>query len=192
MEIRKIFLQILKSQDFKDKLQSINQNYPNLKQENFIRNLLLEMLNEVYFENDLSFKAFAEHPRENGRTDLSIVNKEKEQIFKVELKFQFTKDDQNFINYGRIIKKDFNIKNSDLFILIVCRFDIERKKEFDKTWGISSNLSRYHSKTEEWKENITTCFKEFSENTELQEAEFSFSKPYPTTYNFYLLNKNDF
>ena len=190
MDSKKIFLEILNSSDFKEKLQSISNNYPNLKQENFIRNTLLEILNEKYFENDLNLKAFAEHPREIGRTDLSIVNKETNQVFKVELKFQFTKDDKEFINYGRKITQDFITKESDLFILIVCSFDIIRKKEFDKSWGISSNLPRYHSKTDVWKENITTCFKGFIENAELQELDFTFSKPYPITYHFYLLNKN--
>lgn len=188
MEITDIIHKTISSQNFKNKLASINLNYPNLKQESFIRNTLLEIFNESYSNSKI--RAFAEHPRKKGRTDLSIVNLGNNAVFKIELKFQFTKDDNNFIDYGRIVKKDFVTKESDLFILIVCSFDEKSKKEFDEIWDISSKLVRYQSKTNCWNENIINCFNEFFDKAELKKIdEIKFSKPYPTQYNFYLLNK---
>lgn len=188
MELKKIFYEIIKSENFKEKLEKININYSNLKQENFIRNTLLEIINDSYSNSEL--RAFAEHPRENGRTDLSIVNITDNSIFKVELKFQFTKDDNHFEKYNKVVVKDFETKNSDLFILIVCNLDVNGKKEFDKTWGISSNLLRFHSDKDVWKENIKVCFEGFSEKAILREFEINVSKPYATNYNFYLLERN--
>lgn len=187
MEITDIIYKTISSQNFKNKLESINLNYPNLKQESFIRNTLLEIFNKSY--SSPKIRAFAEHPREKGRTDLSIVNLENNSVFKIELKFQFTKDDNHFKKYDKIVIKDFDTKNSDLFILIVCSFDIQEKKEFDNNWGISSNLSRFHSDKQHWKENIKVCFDGFLEKAGLQEFEINISKPYPTYYNFYLLNR---
>ncbi|MCD9855080.1 hypothetical protein LUD75_10200 [Epilithonimonas sp. JDS] len=188
MNFKNIFSEIINSENFKEKLEKINQNYPNLKQENFIRNVFLEIINESYSNSER--RAFAEHPRENGRTDLSIVNIADQSIFKVELKFQFTKDDNHFQNYNRVVVKDFETKNSDLFILIVCSFDVESKREFDQTWGISSNLLRFHSSEEIWKQNIKVCFDGFLEISNLQEYEITVSTPYQTNYNFYLLERN--
>jgi len=188
LDSTKIFYEIIISDNFRLNIEKININYPNLKQENFIRNTLLEIYNTEY--SNSTSRALAEHPRENGRTDLSIVNLSENSIFKVELKFQFTKDDNHFEKYNRVIVKDFETKNSDLFILIVCSFDGDGKKEFDKTWGISSNLSRFHSRKQIWKENIRVCFDGFSEKATLKEFEINVTKPYLTNYNFYLLSKN--
>ena len=56
--------QIIKSQEFEDDLTKINKNYFNLKQESFIRNIILEKLNE-FFNIGSNYKALAEYPREN-------------------------------------------------------------------------------------------------------------------------------
>ncbi len=188
MEIKNIISEIIISEKFQQQLEDINENYPNIKQENFIRNTLLEIFNKEY--SNSTSRAFAEHPRENGRTDLSIVNLSDNSIFKIELKFQFTKDDNHFEKYNKVVVKDFETKNSDLFILIVCSFDGDGKKEFDKNWGISSNLLRFHSGKQIWKENIKICFGGFLETASLQEFEINITKPYLTNYNFYLLSKN--
>ncbi|MCG2792287.1 MAG: hypothetical protein L6262_01910 [Weeksellaceae bacterium] len=188
MNYADIFSEIIISENFRNKLESINQNYPNLKQESFIRNTLLEIINKTYSHSQL--RAFAEHPREKGRTDLSLVNLIDNSVFKVELKFQFTKDDNHFEKYNKVVVKDFETKNSDLFIMIVCSFENKIKREYDKTWGISSNLSRFHSDKDVWKENLKVCFDGFSEKACLEEFEINVSKPYLTNYIFYLLKRN--
>lgn len=189
LDSTKIFSDIIISDNFRQNIEKININYPNLKQENFIRNAFLEIINESYANS--KYRAFAEHPRENGRTDLSIVNLGDNSIFKVELKFQFTKDDNHFEKYNKVLVKDFETKNSDLFILIVCSFDGDGKKEFDKTWGISSHLLRFHSGKDIWKENIRVCFDGFLEYASLKEFEINITEPYLTSYNFYLLQRNN-
>ncbi|WP_264564412.1 hypothetical protein [Flavobacterium sp. N3904] len=77
-----------------------------MKQELFIRNAILEIFNS---DRELGLKAFAEHPRVNlTRIDMSIVNNRiKEQPFKIELKYQFTKDSKYISDYGKTFEKDF-------------------------------------------------------------------------------------
>src|SRR5690606_27920849 len=113
-----------------------------LKQENFIRNIVLEELNSFFLKNSYNLKAFAEHPRINGsRVDLSIIDRQdKENPFKIEFKFQFTKDSNHLKDYHRVIKKDFEDRKSDLFILAIANWDIQSKKDFDKEWEIKTNL----------------------------------------------------
>lgn len=148
MDISNQIYDILKSENFKRRLERINENYPNLKQESFIRNAILEIYNENCTDD---FRAFAEHPRDNGRTDLSIVKKSessKPHPYKIEVKFFFSKDVIN----GRLrsIEKEFVKKVCNLYILIVQEFeDIDKKKEFDKQWDITSNLLRYHNANSE-------------------------------------------
>lgn len=180
--------EIINSNEFRNKLNFINNNYSNLKQENLIRNSILEELNTFYSNNSLDFKAFAEHPRINGsRVDLSIVDKQnKEFPFKIEFKFQYSKDLEN---YHRVIEKDFEFRNSDLFILTIANWDIQSKKEYDTQWNIQTNLSKYISKSDNWRQNIITSFKRFI-NTELIEIEkFEIDSPYKTEYNFYVLRR---
>lgn len=57
-------------------------------------------------------------------------------------------------NYQQVICNDFILRKSDLFILTISNWDIEDKKAFDKKWNISSNLSRYISKTDDWKKTL--------------------------------------
>lgn len=184
-----IICQIINSNNFKNKLAKVSDNFSNLKQENHIRNIILEELNQILDNNKV--RAFAEHPRINGaRVDLSIIKQSDiQKPFKIEFKYQFTKDDKQMENYHRIINKDFKIRQSDLFILTIANWNIDKKKAFDKKWGITSNLSRYISKQENWKDNILESFKKF-EKTELIEFEkMSFNQPYDIEYNFYILKR---
>ena len=84
-------LQVIKSEIFRNRLASVNANYSNLKQENSIRNLILEIFNEDSSLNQFTHRAFAEHPRYKGsRVDLSIVEKlNPSDPFLVELKYQY-------------------------------------------------------------------------------------------------------
>ena len=183
--------EIINSTEFKENLIFINSNYSNLKQENHIRNIILEDLNSYFLKNSHNAKAFAEHPRIKGRVDLSIVNNlNKENPFKIEFKFQFSKDNSNMENYHKVIKKDFEERMSDLFILIIANWDIQDKIKYDKKWGITSNLSRYISKNECWRQNIITSFNTFKEAKLIEFEKIEINLPYKTEYNFYLLERN--
>lgn len=184
-----LICEIINSKRFKDKLSQINNNFPNLKQENHIRNIILEELNQN-LDND-TFRAFAEHPRiENSRVDLSIIDKSNiNRPFKIEFKYQFTKDDNQMKNYHRVINKDFEYRKSDLFVLIIASWDVDSKKEFDKKWGITSNLSRYISPKNDWKKNILESFKLFEKNELIEFENILITRPYKMEYHFYLLKR---
>ena len=191
-----IISNIINSEEFRKKLETISANYTNLKQENVIRNYILERLNEYFFENwDSEKKAFAEHPRHNGsRVDLSIIDRNKldQPPYKIEFKYQFSGDNKNMTDYARIIEKDFELRKSDLFILIIAHWKKSDKKDFDEKWGISSNLSRFISANEEWTANITQAFKTFekTDNSKLIEFEkIQIEKPFNMEYYFYVLKR---
>lgn len=186
----KIILDIVNSTSFKNNLVKISINYNNLKQENHIRNYILEKVNEYLISNSYTdHRAFAEHPRIKGcRVDLSIVNQQNpNNPYKIEFKYQFSGDDNNMLNYWKVIQNDFERRSSDLFILIISNWNRKEKNVFDKKWGISSNLSRYISQNDNWKENIRTSFKQI-ENTVLIETEkITINFPYEIEYYFYIL-----
>lgn len=185
-----IILDIINSDSFKKNLVKINNNYNNLKQENHIRNYILEQINEYLIANNcINHRAFAEHPRIDGcRVDLSIVNQECiKNPYKIEFKYQFSGDNNNMLNYWKVIKKDFELESSDLFILIISNWDKKEKERFDNKWGISSNLSRYISNKDNWKDNIRSSFQTI-ENTILIETEkITLSFPFEIDYYFYIL-----
>lgn len=114
MQISNTIYEIIKSVDFKNRLEKINNNYPNLKQENVIRNTILEHFNDFYANEHV--RAFAEHPRVNNtRVDLSIVNKYCFCTpYKIELKFII----RNMINVLQIMVNEF--KKSLLTEVVIC------------------------------------------------------------------------
>lgn len=183
---------IINSECFRRELNNINNSYSNLKQEGLIRNLILEKLNFHFISAGLNnIKAFAEHPRVRGmRIDLSIINCEKiEKPFKIEFKYQFSKDNNNLKDYWKVINKDFEIRISDLFILVISDWETNDKKEFDEKWGITSNLSRYISKDDEWKKNIVQSFKKFENAKLIEFKKIETYQPYKTDYYFYILSR---
>ena len=192
IKYQELILEIINSEKFKNNLEVTNNAYSNLKQEGLIRNLILEELNNHFHSLKMdSIKAFAEHPRIKGtRIDLSIVDLGNiENPFKIEFKYQFSKDCNNLKDYWKVINKDFELRVSDLFILIISDWKIEEKKDFDRKWGINSNLSRYISKKLEWRTNIIESFARF-ENAHLKECEkITITKPYKTDYYFYILER---
>ena len=167
---------IVKSDAFRNRLISINTNYPNLKQEAFIRNAILEMLNEhFYLANNPTLKAFAEHPRKHGRVDLSIIDKDNlENPFLIEFKYQFPYDIVHYV-YSNTIKRDFHArkfspnKQTDLFVLFIASWEKEPKIGFDNIWGIDSDLSRYQltgkQKEDEWNQQIVSDFSNETKGT---------------------------
>lgn len=185
-----LIIDIINSDKFKTYLEKINHNYCNLKQESHIRNYILEEVNDfLVLNNYFKYKAFAEHPRVNGfRVDLSIINQDEiDNPFKIEFKYQFSGDDNNMLNYWKVIKKDFEFRESDLFILIISNWNKNDKKIFDKSWGLTSNLSRYISNNDNWKENIRKSFSIIENTTLLETESIKLDLPYSIEYYFYVL-----
>lgn len=202
MEISIQIQDILNSESFKNYLEKINLNYSNLKQENLIRNAVLELYNHEYATSNI--KAFAEHPRLeknneeekiNGRVDLSIVNKQHlDKPYKIEFKYHFTKHRNNFLNYSESIKNEFIIRQSNMFILIVQTVNVDEKNEYDDFWGIDTKLTKYQSKTNDWYENLMNCYNEITNVVEnscelFEPIKIEIQKPYHTQYHFYILSK---
>ncbi len=194
MSVSHQIYEIINSVDFKKQLEKINSNYSNLKQEGVIRNAVLEQFNDFYANENV--RAFAEHPRMNNtRVDLSIVNRGLPDPYKIECKHHYSNHDKCFANYGKRIQKEFNDRGSDMFILIVQTFDSSAKQKFDDSWDISTNISKYQSKVEDWKTNLKTCFNNFlniSSTSELLEVvTIDVTIPYPSKYHFYILKRKD-
>ncbi len=188
-------LTTLESELFASRLNMINKNYPNLKQERHIRDSMLELLNEESLDN--SYKAFAEHPRDvNRRVDLSIVKaNSNEHPYSVELKFQYTNDYKQFLNYDRFVRNDFersfNNKDCDMFILIVSHWEKKDKLDFDQKWGMSPNhsLSRYLSLNDNWKKNVQNLFSGYKDVTR-NDFTLTVNDPYTTHYHFHVMSRN--
>ncbi len=187
---------IVESNCFKKRLEIININYSNVKQENLIRNVFLELLNKQFEEETLNLKAFIEHPRNKlAKVDLSIIDESPlKKPYLIEFKFQYTNDFQSFLNYKVWIEKDFqreiNDSKTDLFILIIACWDKERKKAFDDKWRITSNLNRYLCSENIWKENVLIHFKDYID-TELIDHAIYIDQPFQTTYNFFILSRTN-
>lgn len=189
-EVANFIIKIINSEKFKESIIKINKNFSNLKQEGFIRNSILYELNASL--DDKHLKAFAEHPREKGtKIDLSVVDLNNiENPIKIEFKFQFSGDANNMVNYRAVIEKDFEVRNSDLFILILSHWNVFEKREYDKKWEINTNLSRYISKNENWRKNILEEFKNFKQATLMEIEKIQINEPYKTDYYFYILCRN--
>lgn len=115
------------------------------------------MINAKFFAGKFEYRAFAELKHiENPskRVDLTFINQDDiEERYTLELKFQYSNDFLRFEKYNHVIYNDFEIRNSDLFILIVAHWDKEDKKKFEARWfdekhDLAPDLNRYISKTE--------------------------------------------
>ena len=188
----KQLLSIIKSDEFKYKLNELNDNFFNLKQEIHIRNLLVELFNQKHKEE--GERAIAEYrvPNKDIRIDLALVNKDnKENTFKIELKYHFPKDKGGFSEYQESILKHFEDRESNSFILIVCNSNTEERESFEKVWllkkTIFSELS-LDKNNYKWKENLEEKFR----NTADSKAyffEITVKKPFETTYHFFILER---
>ena len=124
---------------------------------------------------------------------MSIVNKNNLlDPFLVEFKFQYTNDFKQFRNYKIFIERDFQRficnKQSDIFILIICSWKKLGKFTYDNEWGITSNLSRFLSANEQWRNNIKNLFCEYQE-TVIDELNIEVAEPYMTNYNFFIISR---
>lgn len=190
-------LNVIQSSSFSSRLNNINRNYSNLKQEHQIRNSILELLNDNFI--DSSYKAFAEHPREKSqKIDLSIAKEySSDPPYTIELKFQYTNDFKQFKGFDKIIIKDFDRslykKKCDMFVLIVSYWNKEDKVHYDNQWGIrpEHTMSKYLALNDNWQINIKNVFAIF-EGVELHEvAPITVKDPYPTHYHFYIMTRNN-
>lgn len=186
----KQLLDIIESDEFKNKLNELNDNFFNLKQEIHIRNLLVELFNQKYKEE--GERAIAEYrvdPNKNIRIDLALVNKDnKENPFKIELKYHFPKDKGGFSEYQESIQKHFFGRNSNGFILIVCDSDRDLRKKFEEKWDIDTIFPKLSKKDNIWKENLEEKFKRTA-NSQAYFFEITVEKPFKTTYHFFILEE---
>lgn len=195
MSVSHQIYEIINSEEFKKQLTKINSNYSNLKQEGIIRNAVLEQFNDLY-AND-SVRAFAEHPRiNNTRVDLSIVNKGcLAKPYKIEFKYHFCDFEDSFASYHNRINHEFNVRNSNMYILIVQTFDSDKKETFDKSWDITTSFWKKKELNEKWKLNLNENFEKvikISENGDselLEIVSIDINVPYPTSYHFYILKR---
>lgn len=191
-------LSIIESDEFKYKLNELNDNFFNLKQELHIRDLLLALFNK--YHNQKGVRAIAEHPREKTskeehvsytRVDLSLVDEEEpKNPFKIELKYHFPKDKGGFSEYQESIQKHFFGRNSNGFILIVCDSDKDLRREFEEKWNIDTIFPKLSKKDNIWKENLKEKFR----NTADSKANFfeiTVEKPFETTYHFFILERKE-
>ena len=187
----KQLLEIIESDEFKNKLNELNDNFFNLKQEIHIRNLLVELFNQKHKEQGK--RAIAEYPRiAKTRVDLSLIDKNNtETPFKIEFKYHFPKDKGGFSEYQESIQKHFEDRESNGFILIVCNSNTEERESFEKVWlfkkTIFSELS-LDKNNYKWKENLEEKFR----NTADSKAyffEITVEKPFETTYHFFILER---
>ncbi|WP_314967971.1 hypothetical protein [Capnocytophaga gingivalis] len=190
-------LEIIRSDEFRVQLAELNDNFFNLKQELHIRDLLLVLFNKYHSQE--GFRAIAEYPRksetlEDGRishtrVDLSLVDREeKENPFKIELKYHFPKDKGGFSKYEESIQKHFKNRGSNGFILIVCDSDKDLRKKFEEKWDIETIFPKLSKEDNIWKENLEEKFK----NTADSQAYFfqiTVDKPFKTTYHFFILER---
>lgn len=195
----KQLLSIIESDEFKYKLNELNDNFFNLKQEIHIRDLLLALFNK--YHNQKGVRAIAEHPRKEKekttneertsytRVDLSLVDEEEpKNPFKIELKYHFPKDKGGFSEYQESIQKHFFSRNSNGFILIVCDSNRDLRKKFEEKWDIDTIFPKLSKEDDIWKENLKGKFR----NTADSKAyffEITIEKPFETTYHFFILER---
>ena len=187
----KQLLSIIESDEFRVQLTELNDNFFNLKQEIQIRNMLVELFNRDFKGEE---RAIAEYrvPNKDIRIDLALVNKNnKENPFKIELKYHFPKDKGGFSKYQESIQKHFKDRESNGFILIVCNSKAEERESFEKMWlskeTIFSELS-LDKNDYKWKENLKSKFEETS-NAQAHFFEITVENPFETTYHFFILER---
>src|SRR5690606_27433139 len=193
MKFDKLIFDYFGSQEFSNKLEFVNTNYFNLKQEFFIRNIVLEYLNMYFEQNNLSYRALAERRIKNRRVDLCIVNCESKITYNIEFKYHFSNDLNKRVNdhYVGYVNKDYADRDSDMFILVAAHFNKGEKIEYDQKYGIvkQSSLAKYINKNnEKWSESFRKPFYEYNELTtnncpsEIRSTVVEISKPYTTQY----------
>ena len=184
-------LSIIKSNEFKEKLNELNDNFFNLKQEIHIRNLLVELFNQKYKEQ--GERAIAEYrvpnkkaPNKNIRIDLALVNNNEKAL--IELKYLFPNDPQ----IEKESLKNYFIERTECnyLIAIICNGNRHIRDAYEHNWGIKTMFGSRYSKDSQWKELLEKQFNSLeSESKYLEPIEISVEKPFETTYHFFILER---
>ena len=184
-------LSIIKSNEFKEKLNELNDNFFNLKQEIHIRNLLVELFNQKYKEQ--GERAIAEYrvpnkkaPNKNIRIDLALVNNNEKAL--IELKYLFPNDPQ----IEKESLKNYFIERTecDYLIAIICNGKEKTRNAYEADWGIKTMFGSRYSEDSQWKELLEKQFKSLeSESNYLEPIEITVENPFKTTYHFFILER---
>ena len=190
-------LEIIRSDEFRVQLAELNDNFFNLKQEIQIRNLLVELFNQKYKQENE--RAIAEYrvsnkkaPNKNIRIDLALVNKSSKEKILIEFKYHFPEDSQieeeSLRNY---FEKRIEC---DYLISIICNGNEGIRKAYEDDWGIKTMFSGRYSEDFEWKKLLEKQFESLeSENKSLKPIEVTIKvdKPFETTYHFFILERKN-
>ena len=188
-------LEIIRSDEFRVQLAELNDNFFNLKQEIQIRNLLVELFNQKYKQENE--RAIAEYrvrnkkvSNKNIRIDLALVKKSSEEKTLIEFKYHFPEDSQ--------IKEE-SLRNyfekrieCDYLISIICNGNEEIRKAYEEDWGIKTMFAGNYSEKNQWKELLEKQFSSLeSEKKSLKPIEVTIKvdKPFETTYHFFILER---
>lgn len=185
----KKLLEIIHSNEFRVQLAELNDNFFNLKQEIQIRNLLVELFNQKYKQENE--RAIAEYrvPNKDIRIDLALVSKnDQKNAFKIEFKYHFPKDKGGFSEYQKSIQKHFRERESDGFILIVCDSDTKGRENFESIWlNDETMFSKLSLDNLKWKDNLKKKFEDKDLEAKSHFYEIKVDKPFETTYHFFIL-----
>ena len=188
-------LSIIESDEFKYKLNELNDNFFNLKQEIHIRNLLVELFNQKHKEE--GERAIAEYrvpnkkiPNKNIRIDLALVNKNKKVL--IEFKYLFPNDPQ----IEKESLKNYFIERTecDYLIAIICNGKEKTRRDYEADWEIKTMFGSRYSKDFQWRELLEKQFNSLkSENKSLEPIEIiiTVEKPFKTTYHFFILERKE-
>lgn len=188
-------LSIIESEEFKYKLNELNDNFFNLKQELHIRNLLVELFNQRHKEEGK--RAIAEYrvnPNKNIRIDLALINKPLKERILIEFKYHFPEDRQ--IKRTKSLSRYFKERTEcDYLISIICNDNEETREQFENEWLIKNTIfANRYSEGSEWRKKIEEEFESLkSENKSLEPIEIiiTVEKPFKTTYHFFILERKE-
>ena len=183
-------LQIIRSDEFRVQLTELNDNFFNLKQELYIRDLLVEFFNQKYKEDERAIAEYRKDPKKNIRIDLALVNKSSKEEILIEFKYHFPKDPQ--IEKKQSLKKYFEEREECHYLIsIVCDGNKKEREQFEKEWLNKKTIfaSRYSEDTEktQWKEKLVEELKPLGRSFE--SIEIKVDKPFETTYHFFILER---
>ena len=186
-------LSIIESDEFKYKLNELNDNFFNLKQEIHIRNLLVELFNQKHKEQgERAIAEYRVNPNKNIRIDLALINKPLKERILIEFKYHFPEDHQ--INKTKSLSRYFKERTEcDYLISIICNDNEKTREQFEKEWLIKNTIfANRYSKGTEWRKKIEEEFKSLeSESNYLKPIEITVEKPFKTTYHFFILERKE-
>ena len=181
-------LSIIESDEFKYKLNELNDNFFNLKQEIHIRNLLVELFNQKHKEQgERAIAEYRVNPNKNIRIDLALINKPLKERILIEFKYHFPEDRQ--IKRTKSLSRYFKERTEcDYLISIICNDNEETRKDFENEWLIKNTIfANSYSKNPKWRKKIEEEIESLkSESKCLKPIEITVEKPFETTSLLYL------